>query len=534
MPDPLPGDDPVLRYQPPGVEWTPAPDTDAELHPPRSCYRCGGEVDQDSYCTVCGAKAQSERDHFREQPADWVGGVCDRGTRHPQNEDAMALAADQAPGSRAVLVVCDGVSSSEDSDVASLAGAQAARDELWEADLPDADPVEAQLAAVTSSLIKAVAAANRAVVERTSPDSVNAASATFAAAVVVGSQAYVANLGDSRVYWLPDAGDPVQLTVDDSVAQDRIESGVSREDAEAGFGAHAITKWLGRDAPDLVPRVATLTLCGDGWLLVCSDGIWNYASTPAEICEVLQTALTAQPGPTCVVDVCESMVAWANEQGGKDNITVALARIGTPAQYQAPEPAAADVPSTPAPEPVTVSSSPSPAVPEEDHSQPGAGPASDAPEARPLVEPEPDPQGGSLPGTTTGFPSATAQPGTLAEPPAWQAQPASEPTWQQPPPPAWQQPPPTTWQSAQAEPHPTWQQPSQAAEPTMERYVPPSPVPPPDSAALYPYPAVPTPADPPPTAPGDRTQLTPFPVQAADAAEEYRHPDTPQPGREAH
>ncbi len=47
----------------------------------------------DGYCESCGVKALSERDHYREQPAPWVAGVCDKGIRHQRNEDAMALLA---------------------------------------------------------------------------------------------------------------------------------------------------------------------------------------------------------------------------------------------------------------------------------------------------------------------------------------------------------------------------------------------------------------------------------------------------------
>ena len=94
------------------------------------CAACGGAVAEDGYCGTCGARAAAPRDHFVEQPAPWVAAVCDRGIRHPRNEDAVAVAADPEPGTRAVLVVCDGVSSSIDSDVASLAGARAARDVL--------------------------------------------------------------------------------------------------------------------------------------------------------------------------------------------------------------------------------------------------------------------------------------------------------------------------------------------------------------------------------------------------------------------
>jgi hypothetical protein len=91
------------------------------LEAPRApCLECGGVVGEDGYCTKCGTKAPSPRDHFEESPADWVAGVCDRGLRHVRNEDAMALLAD---GERAVLVVCDGVSNTDQSEVGSLAAA---------------------------------------------------------------------------------------------------------------------------------------------------------------------------------------------------------------------------------------------------------------------------------------------------------------------------------------------------------------------------------------------------------------------------
>ena len=85
----------------------PAPDpTPVAAEPAASklCLQCGGEVDADGYCTQCGAKAPTEREHFEESPAAWVGAVCDRGVKHARNEDALATAADEAMGSRAVLV----------------------------------------------------------------------------------------------------------------------------------------------------------------------------------------------------------------------------------------------------------------------------------------------------------------------------------------------------------------------------------------------------------------------------------------------
>jgi serine/threonine protein phosphatase PrpC len=292
----------------------------------RPCSNCGGTVGADGYCEICGMKALSERDHYTEQPAPWVAACCDKGVRHHRNEDATAIGADPQPGSRAVLVVCDGVSTSSDSDVASLAGARAARD-LLVASRPAGLGTPASLTAAMAQAIKqAATTANEAVVANTAVDSENAASCTFAAAVLEGDQIYFGNVGDSRTYWIPDPDSeetPVQLSVDDSVAQARITMGVPRDEAENGPQAHAITKWLGRDSPDFAPSTGTRTVGAPGWLLVCSDGLWNYVSEAADLQSLIAELGIADPDP---LPLAVSLVKWANEQGGKDNIGVALAR----------------------------------------------------------------------------------------------------------------------------------------------------------------------------------------------------------------
>lgn len=299
----------------------------------RPCTECGGEVGPDLYCLECGTKAPSERDHFREQPASWVAGVCDKALRKNRNEDAMALLAGAEPGSRAVLVVMDGVSNSIDSDVASLAGARAAR-EVLRMPLPSGmGTPESRDAAVRKVFADAAAAANTAIVAVTDPDPENPASATFTTVVVEGTRLTWANIGDSRSYWIPDAGVPLQLTVDDSVAQAQIASGVPREIAETGPQAHAITKWLGRDSEDLVPTVGALDVTEPGWVLACSDGLWNYASTPEELAAQVHAAGTSEP-----VDLALALVAFANAAGGHDNITAAVARVGLGQNDRTPTP----------------------------------------------------------------------------------------------------------------------------------------------------------------------------------------------------
>jgi serine/threonine protein phosphatase PrpC len=300
----------------------------AETAPPAAsrapCLECGGVVGEDGYCTQCGTKAPSPRDHFEEKPADWVAGVCDRGIRHARNEDAMALLAD---GERAVLVVCDGVSNSDDSDVASLAAAKAAL-EVLRPPLPKGLGVPESVAAAVGKLFTdAAAAANQAVLD-TAPDDVrNPPSCTFVAAIADGSVVHYAGIGDSRVYLLPDAGNGRMLTIDDSMAQVLIAGGTPRAEAEASKQAHSITKWLGRDSPDITPRVGKVDVTGPGWLLACSDGLWNYASEPAAL-----AAQIAAAGSTDPHAIATHLVAFANAAGGQDNITATLARVGGAAQ----------------------------------------------------------------------------------------------------------------------------------------------------------------------------------------------------------
>ena len=239
------------RAVPRGVQ--PDPHRRAETVLPRPCASCGGVVGADGYCETCGTKAPSERDHYVERPASWVAACCDRGVRHHRNEDATAIAASAEPGKRAVLVVCDGVSTADGSDVGSLAAARAARDVLVSTRPAGLGVPESRAAAIEAALVTAAERANAAVVARPPPPTRRTRRpARSWPSCSRTTCACFGNVGDSRAYWItdPGAGDPVQLTVDDSVAQLRIAAGVPKEEAEAGPQAHAILKWLGRDSQD--------------------------------------------------------------------------------------------------------------------------------------------------------------------------------------------------------------------------------------------------------------------------------------------
>lgn len=304
----------------------------ASAPPRRTCTECGGTIGPDLYCEQCGTKAPSERDHFREVPASWVAGVCDRGVRRRRNEDALALVASETPGERCVLIVMDGVSSSTDSDVASLAGARAARDRLATSIPRGLGTPESRESAVHQAITDAAEAAQAAIVAHTESASANPASATFTCVVLEaepeGPVAWVGNLGDSRAYWFPDVGEPLQLTRDDSAAEALIDAGAPREVAYGDHQSHAITAWLGRDSEDTEPRIRRHPITEDGWLLACSDGLWNYAVEVGDLAAALRATVAEAGGDPEAVAL--GLVTWACEQGGHDNVTVAVARVGAP------------------------------------------------------------------------------------------------------------------------------------------------------------------------------------------------------------
>ena len=100
---------------------------------------------------------------------------------------------------------------------------------------------------------------------------------------------------------------------------------VDEAPAMASPHAHVLTRWLGgeeadlADDPERAAHVERYTPPGAGALLICSDGLWNYRSEPAELAVLaLPKALTNPLGAAA------DMVKFAIDAGGADNITVVL------------------------------------------------------------------------------------------------------------------------------------------------------------------------------------------------------------------
>lgn len=301
----------------------------------------------------------------KPNPLTWAAGVCDRGIRHVTNEDALALHADPpAPGERhaprrAAIVVCDGVSTATRSARASLAAAQAALAVLTASRSRGlAGVASSQLGALSGRLDAAADAAADAVLAvaegpalpedltETGIPQLSDPACTFVAAVIEEDVAVIGSVGDSRAYWLPDGdAEPLLLTRDDSWVEEQVDHGVPRDVAERGPGAHTITRWLGTDAPDHTPRKTSLPLGAPGWLLLCTDGLWNYAPGPQALAALTRQLERRLPHPTPPLALARLLVEWANAQGGRDNITVGLARIH-PDQLPGADDAASDAGST--------------------------------------------------------------------------------------------------------------------------------------------------------------------------------------------
>jgi len=285
------------------------------------CTDCGNEAQFDEYCTVCGhRREQPDRD---ETSLAEVVLITDRGIEHAGNEDAAAagmLVGNDATRPDAIaIVVCDGVSSSDEAHKAAVAASAAGVDAMLTAIAATKKSRAAVLAGLDAAAKAAVAAGT---------GSASAPSCTYTAAIVLpgegSAQVTVGNVGDSRAYWLPEPpAPPQQLTVDDSLSQELITAGASPDSEAVRRGAHTLTRWLGADSdaePWSESSVQTITADGPGTLLLCSDGLWNYLPEAADIARF---CIGVEPSAAA-----RALTEYALNAGGQDNITVAIIPIG--------------------------------------------------------------------------------------------------------------------------------------------------------------------------------------------------------------
>jgi protein phosphatase len=113
------------------------------------------------------------------------------------------------------------------------------------------------------------------------------------------------------------------VTRDHTFTAELVRQGVLAPGGEAGHPCrHVVTNILGGGEPGVQVELHRLDLHPDDVLLLCSDGLTEMVPD-----DRIAFILREEPDPQ---RACERLVAEANRQGGKDNITVVVAQVGGP------------------------------------------------------------------------------------------------------------------------------------------------------------------------------------------------------------
>ena len=141
---------------------------------------------------------------------------------------------------------------------------------------------------------------------------------TLVGALLIGSEAFVANIGDSRCYRLS-RGELKQITTDHSLVERLIAAGtITREEARVHPQRNFIYRTVG-DKPQVDVDVFKVSLKPDDTLILCSDGLSGMVEDPQ-----IQEAVLNSRDPQAA---CERLIQLANAGGGDDNISVVVVQV---------------------------------------------------------------------------------------------------------------------------------------------------------------------------------------------------------------
>ena len=222
-----------------------------------------------------------------------------------------------------LMVVCDGISGAPGGVVASQIGVGTVADYAlnvmpWFLSLNhdhDDDQEEELLAALLAveSAVEAQASA--------SPE-YEGMGTTLTMAYIVWPRLYVVNIGDSRCYLRRDDSFD-QLTHDQTLAQGLVEQGtLTPEQASTSPLSHVLVSSIGQGLSHFHPDVYKSELQPGDRLLICTDGLTNLVDD-SRIAQLLTDSATPEIA-------CQALVDEANDAGGHDNVTVAVAFCAPP------------------------------------------------------------------------------------------------------------------------------------------------------------------------------------------------------------
>lgn len=249
--------------------------------------------------------------------------VSDKGRKRPHNEDSSVT--DTGVG---LALVADGMGGYKAGEVASAIAAKSVLDGMRESGgkpRTRRPGPEAQASSAEALLIReCIQAANRHIFDTAhSIPQCHGMGTTIVAALFTDGRVTLAHVGDSRIYRFRD-DELKQVTNDHSLVQELIDRGFfTPEEAQANTPKNLVTRALGIDEQVEVDVQEMETLPGDIFLL-CSDGL-NDMVTDEEI------RLTLSKYSANLSQAAHELVRQANEGGGKDNVSVVLARPRTAA-----------------------------------------------------------------------------------------------------------------------------------------------------------------------------------------------------------
>lgn len=234
----------------------------------------------------------------------------DVGQRRKVNEDAAGYF--ESKNHIPLMMVCDGIGGHNAGEIAS-AMALMSIGQAWEK--TEFNDVEE----VYQWLIQKITEANEAIFNRSAQyEDLYGMGTTLVAAIVIGNQLMIANVGDSRAYVLRNF-QLKQLTEDQSLVNALLKSGeITPKEAENHPNKNIVTQSLGVTSSVEIDFVR-MTVKDEDTLLLCSDGLSDMLS--------LEEIRNVMNHYSDVNQQVEKAIEEANEAGGRDNITVAIAKI---------------------------------------------------------------------------------------------------------------------------------------------------------------------------------------------------------------
>jgi protein phosphatase len=237
----------------------------------------------------------------------------DVGLERQENQDAYGYWHDTATDCH-LMVVADGMGGAACGGVASKLATQVIYARLF-------DAAESRMPMV-DRLGRALTEANRVIYQRAASEGAcrGMGSTCVVLTVIGGERAYLAHVGDSRIYLVRDSR-IARITRDHSRVQRMLDDGLITDEEAIGHPeSNVLERSLGprgNVTPEVRPE--PIELRDHDTFVLCTDGLTGVVRDE-EIFEVISSA------PARLA--CEALVEMANERGGRDNITVAIIRIG--------------------------------------------------------------------------------------------------------------------------------------------------------------------------------------------------------------